>query len=359
VNNACQLPAATCTDALQNGGEVGVDCGGSCPTCTVLLLGGGSSAMLGAAYDGGSWTVSPLTGATTDGVALTVTSGGTGVGLMRNSGNDQLRYTTWSAGAWAPFAQVNADTTRGTPSISSAGMEAQAAFHGSNYQYYATTWSGGAWSPTAGVGAPNNSFGPVPGAIAARGSDATFVFHNGAAGNDLHTRDRSTGAWQAAVQQAPSTNFNIEPSVVNLSSGTDDLLVVYVVSGSNQVHYMTRTGSAWSSHAPVPSAFTDHRVSLAALPGGGAIAAFRGQNNRVYTTIYSGGAWSAPLEVSASVTTTAPPSVTRGVGPATAELAFVNASGALVHARLIGGAWTAPAPVGGSSLVSVAIARAP
>jgi hypothetical protein len=40
-------------------------------------------------------------------------------------------------------------------------------------------------------------------------------------------------------------------------------------------------------------------------------------------------------------------------------VAFVDAAGAVAHARLIGGAWSAPAAVGGADITSVAIARAP
>jgi hypothetical protein len=291
----------------------------------------------------------------TSGVALTVTASGQGVGLMRRAGNDQLQYTTWLAGTWAPFAQVNSDTTRGTPSISAGNADAQAAFHGSNFQFYATTFSGSAWSPTSAVG----SYGPDPGALTARGADTTFVFMNGAQGNDLYFRDRAGGAWQAEQLLATSTNFNVEPAIVTLTSSPDDLLVVYVSSSASQVRYVMRTGGAWSPAADIPSALSSQRVSLAALPGGTAIAAFRGLDDRVYATVYTGSAWSAPAAVHPTMTTAAPPAVTAGVGPATAELAFVDATTVVYHSRLIGGAWTAPAFVGGADMTSVAIARAP
>jgi hypothetical protein len=354
VGNTCE-PAATCSDGLQNGGEVGIDCGGPCPACLVLLLAGGASDMVGAAYDGGAWTVTTLAGITQSGVALAVTAAGEGVGLMRRVGDDQLRYTTWSAGAWAPFAQVNFDTTRGTPSISAGGGDAQAVFHGSDYQFYATTFSGGAWSPTAAVG----SYGPDPGAITARGADATFAFMNGAQGNHLYVRDRTGGAWQPEQPIAMDTNFNVEPAIVTLSSSPDDLLVVYVASANSELRYLTRTGGAWSLTAPIPSALTNHRVSLAALPGGTAIAAFRGLDNRVYATLYTGSAWSVPAVVDSLMTTAAVPAVTAGVGPALAELAFLDPAAVVRHSRLIGGAWTAPAIVGGAGMAGVAIARAP
>ena len=354
VSNACVVPA-TCSDGIQNQGEVGPDCGGPCPTCTVLLLGGGGS-MLGAVYDGGTWTTSAVAGATTmDGMSLAVTTGGTGLGVVRNATDNQVRFTRWTmAGGWTSFAQVNTDTTRGRPAIAAetSGSGARLAFHGmGDFQFYVTDWSNGGWSASSQV----LNFGPVPPAIT-RGTDWTVVFVNGASNpaNQLFYRDQASGT-VGAIASDPSfdTNTNIAPAVVTLTSGHQ--VAVYRSTGG-QVKYAVRTGAMWSA-ADIADAATPGRVALAALPGGAAIAAFRGNNSLVYTTMWNGTIWSPPMAVSASLSTGTPPAITAGVGPATAEIAFVNNS-TLMHSRLIGGAWTTPATVGGSSLNHVAIARA-
>jgi hypothetical protein len=53
---SCIIPTpATCSDGIQNQGEVGIDCGGPCPVCTNFLIstGGTVSACNGTFYDSG------------------------------------------------------------------------------------------------------------------------------------------------------------------------------------------------------------------------------------------------------------------------------------------------------------------
>jgi hypothetical protein len=51
--------------------------------------------------------------------------------------------------------------------------------------------------------------------------------------------------------------------------------------------------------------------------------------------------------------------VAKGVGAATAEVAFIESDGVAYHSRLIGSTWTAPVAIGGTSVANVALASLP
>ena len=53
------------------------------------------------------------------------------------------------------------------------------------------------------------------------------------------------------------------------------------------------------------------------------------------------------------------PAVAPGAPGATAETAFLDGAGRVMHARLVGGAWSAGALVGGTGFVTVALASGP
>ncbi len=385
--------APSCADGLKNGGETDIDCGGGCPQAcalgkacgagvdcqsgdcfagacgAVLLLAGGNAASVlgGELRPNGTWTTSVLGGATTFGPALAITSGSKGVGLIRENGTAALRAVTWSAGQWSAFSDVGPlVTTREQPSISAAGAGARAAFHGDNFKHYHASWNGLVWSPEAeavGEGA-DQSAGPSPPQIAASpafpaGAEATVVFIANAV-NKPFARNRVAGAWAASqMVDGSATNFNLAPDVVAMTAGPE-LMMVWMRS-DDQVLYSTRSNGVWSAGAVVPSAFTASRASLAALPGGGAILAFQGTDNFLYYALYAAGAWGAVLPFSApNVPLAGSPSVTHGIGGATAEIAFAKSTDNIVyHARYIGGSWTVPVVVGGSNMSRVALASAP
>jgi hypothetical protein len=249
------------------------------------------------------------------------------------------------------------------------GPTAQAVFHGDDFKYYYALFSSGAWAPKAELVGAGQSFGPSPAQLAPNplhpaGTDATVAFINGAAQNHVFSRDRIGGAWSAEQQaDGGNTNFNLAPDLVRMTTGPE-LMAVWVRGGDNQVLYATRNNSVWSAAALVPSAFTADRVTVAALPGGGAILAFRGTDGFLYYAQYSGGAWSAAAAFSApNVAVTASPAIAHGVGAgasaATAELAFTMADGKVYASRLVGGVWAAPLVVGGANMNRVAIASAP
>ena len=340
--------------------------GGSGATGVLLALAGGKTELFGAELDapGGTWSTTKLTGTTPDAPALTVTSGALGVGLVRSTSADQLLYTTWSSGTWsAPAAVAAVDTTRGRPAIDADGTTAQGVFQGNDYKYYYSAFTGTVWTPNAEVvqplGAPQ-SYGPMPAAIAARGGDATVAFFDGANSNRITTQDRAAvGGWSKSAQLETDESYVTLPALVRMTAGPE-LMVAYARQSDAAVLYATRSSGSWSSPATIPSALAAAPVALAALPGGRALLAFHGTDDKLYTALYMNGSWvnAAPL-TNPNVSVVGSPAVARGVGGDSAELAYIGSDGAAHHSRLVGGSWTAPVSIGGANLAGVALAVAP
>ncbi|MFT3836508.1 MAG: hypothetical protein QM723_05895 [Myxococcaceae bacterium] len=342
ANLSCAQPS--CSDGVQNGTETGVDCGGSCNACrATLLLAASATSVTGGTFDGASWTTTPLSG-TSDVAPAIAFAGNAGVGLFRDALTGNLLYTTVSTGMWSTPAQVAAGvTTRAHPAIINAGASAAAVFQGTNYFYYFAQFSGGTWSPTAEAA---NTFGPNEADLAVTGTTPVLGFINGADNNNLYAQGRNSGTWGSGTLVSTNTAFAVPPSIVALDSGAE-LLMVWARS-DNQVMYATRTGGAWSAGAAITNAYTNDRAGLAALPGGQAVIAFRGQDGNLYWSQYTGGgSWStvAPLSTP-NATVSGTPAIAAGAPGAGAELAWVDGSnGGVYHARLGSNGWSAPALV--------------
>jgi hypothetical protein len=330
------------------------------------MIGGGSSQVVGGEFHPGQgWTTSTLTDATAFPPAVTLTSATAGVGLLRsNSNSGELRYLTWSPGSFsAPAAIAAGVTTRATPSITQGGGTVSAVFQGDDFKHYFAGYVA-SWSPTAEPvgGSANQSFGPSPATLTALGSSAVVAF----AGNDgnLYDQTRAAGSWQAADGHGLSSVLSQTPTVVALASGPD-LMIVFSRTSDSAILYTTRTGGTWTTPAVTdPTAFATGAVSVAPLAGGGAVMVFEGTDTKVYWSLYTPSAstpWSQPAALaSPNFTTPSPPSVAPGVGGVDAELVFVDSSTGLAnHARLTGSTWSAPAVIGGSGLIGVAVASHP
>lgn len=360
TSGRCQTP--TCSDGVRNGAETGVDCGGTCPLCPVLLaLAGGTSNVLAATYDiaSGSWVTAPLTGRTVDDVALTITTAGQGVGLVRytqlgSAQDNQLQYTTWNGASWAALRALGPTvTTQGAPAIVRAGTGARAIFHGFDFNHYFAAFDGATWAPTA---EPVTTFGPRAGTITGFGPDALFVYVRGPA-NELQSRTRAGTTWgdDRTIDTGANVNFNVTPSVIALD---DTQALAAWVATSGQVRFSARTrGGSWSTAANAPMCLSNPRVALAPLGASRALMAFHGTDDALYVSMYTSGAWSTPSRVATRILGT--PAVARGLPGAVAELAWIDPTGVAFHARLVGTTWSAPVRIGGASLVSVAIATAP
>ena len=333
------------------------------PTGVVLVLaGGGASIFAGEYHPGSGWTTGTLADATADAPAVALTGKTSAIGVIRSTGaGGEVRFTSWSPGAWTSFSALSANViARAAPALSASGAAVSLAFQGADYKHYFGAHLA-SWSPNNEPvgGTANQSFGPSPASIATLGADAILAF----AGNDhdLYEQTRSGGAWQGAHGHGLGDALLLAPTIVALTSGPD-LMIAFVRSSDARVVYTTRTGSAWTAPAPIDAnALSDEAVSLAALPGGGAVLAYRGQNGKAYWSRYAptpSPSWTPPAGITATnYSTPSPPAVAPGVSGADAEMVFIDgATGAANHARLTGTTWSTPMPIGGSGLTRVAAA---
>jgi hypothetical protein len=351
---------AMCTDGIRNGTETGIDCGGSCPVCPVLvMLGGGSASTVAASYDvtAGLWSPSTLSARTVDGVSIAVTRTGEAVGLLRHTQlgdpmDNRLRFTVWRAGVWSPFADIGPTvTTQGAPAVVAApGGGVWALFHGFDFSHYFAAYDLSVWSPPAET---TGASGARAGALLRNGLNPVMVFSRGLP-NELYARER-VGTWGGdQLLDAPAGfDVNVSPTAVNL---TDNTLGAAWVAPGGQVRAAFRSGGAWRAPVDVPMCLASGRVALARVSDAQLALAFRGTDGNLYVTVSGGTSFMAPTRVAMGITGS--PAIARGVGAATLEAVFV-VGGVAQHARLIGGTWTAPTPIGGTGLGAVAVASGP
>lgn len=395
----------TCSDAKKNGNETDIDCGGGCPnecalgagcavdgdcvtgTCTaslcttkptVLILatnGSGKFNVLEGALHppAGAWVAMDLTDVASVNIpGLDITPDGRGLGLIRftkvsNFYDNWLMSTTWANEAWSKLAYLdatilsNAEPAIATPRlIDHAKVTAHLAYLGQNGKHYYTTLNaaGAFVPPVQAISAEIRKSAP---SITALGDDAAIAYldPNGQPAAQVS----SAGVWSAPVGLG-GTSPTIAPVIVRLNSASPDLLVVFARGPlPSQLWYATRSGGVWSASQPVGSIITNDRLSLTALPGGGAALGFRATGGEVSTALFIGSppTWAAPaiLTTPGTVTTEFAPSVAHGVADATLELAYTS-GGRVFHTRLIAGKWTPPAQVGTLAFYTqVRIASAP
>lgn len=311
-----------------------------------------------------SWTTATLTDSSPSGPALAMASATSALGALRGAagGAGTVDTTLFSGASWSAPAALGATVvTRARVTLATDGTSYYGAFHGNDFRHYFFVRSAaGAFGPVAEpVGTSGSqSFGPSPGALTVRSGTPTFAF----AGNDqnLYVQERASGAWAAAVRAATDT-LTLSPAIVPLTSG-GELLVTYVRSTDARIQFVLRTGGLWSSPMTVnATALTSDPVALVALPGGGAVLAWRGLDQGLYWSRYSVTGWSAPAPaLSPAPTLASAPALAPGVGGADAELAFVASStGHVLHTRLRSATWSAPTDLGGAGRTEVALASAP
>ena len=288
---------------------------------------------------------------------------GRGVGVYTSATGGVVSAAVWSNGAWAAPAPITAAAVaREQPFVDAAGgATSHLVYQDMSYKYWYLAYTGTWTSMPQAVGpAANQSYGPVPATLAARGADTTVAFIDGQSPSVNYAAqiDRTGGTWQARADLAGPESFTVPPAIIPLSAGPE-LMMVFVQQDA-KIAFVTRTGGAWTAPVILAGCLTGDRVSLAPLPGGGAILAFRGQDQNLYWTVYAGGAWSVVAPFSTpNVSIARPPAVTHGIAGDAAEIAFIESDGKAYHARLVGSTWSAPVAVGGTALNGVAIVATP
>lgn len=346
------------TTVSGGGGAGGGEGGGEPETGRAVLLALGNGTAFASSYTpSAGWDNQTLTSSPSARPAIAMRSTSDAIGVFRNSGG--LAFTTFDGTDWtSPAAVGQSVTTRATPSIVANDVSAYVLFHGDDFKHYLAIYTS-SFNPTAEPvgGAPQQAFGPEPGSITLSGANPV-VAYKGQEGGGLFDQTRSAGSWNAAHAHDIGA-IDDTPAIVAPTAGPD-LMVVFNRSNTS-VAFTTRSAGIWSAPADLPDALTFDPVSVAALPGGRAVAAFRGTNDQVYVSLYEQAAWSAPTGIAvANPTTSSPPSVAAGIDGADAELVYVDAvTGFVMHARLEATVWSVPLPVGATPVSSVAIATRP
>ena len=350
--------------------------GGAAAQHLLVLAVNGSGALSGAVFDGAAWgTASPIPGvATGDDLALAMVAGvagvaAHGVGLVHGA-SGLLESTVWNGTSWSSLAQVNADTTQGRPAIVASGGTAHAVFWGTDYKYYYEAFTGGAWTAApqavipAGLTSSTQPCGPTPPALAPLASGPSLLFVDGICSgtvNHLYGTDLVTGAWQVSKDLAPnpSVSASERPAVAALASGPE-LVTVFIEQGTSQLAWASRTAGTWSVPAALTNGLSNDPVALAPLAGSGAVLAFKGTDGTLYTSTFSGTAWTPPAPAFATnnPSIAATPALATGIGSAAAEMVYLDTTGALVHTRLSGTAWGGATPIapGTTGFVHAAVA---
>jgi hypothetical protein len=323
-----------------------------------LVFAGGAEGLLGARYDGTSWSTQALPGTTDRAPGVAIVHQALGVAVFR-AGGGALSYSLEGNGTFSMPAPIAAAvTTQSAPAIVRRGAAAEVVFHGDDFKHYYASYAG-AWLPTAEPVKPANelqSFGPSAGAITAVGSELVLAFAGDNGG--LFEQSRTLASWGTAAQH-PNTALVVTPALVALVAGPE-LMVVYPRTSDKKLVFATRQLGVWTDPVVLEAnSYSADPPSLAALSNGDAVLAFRGLDNKGYATRFDAksAAFETPKPI-AAVPLTSPPAVAPGVGTAAAEAVFVS-GGAAYHARLSNNAWSTPVVIAPGALQYVGIASAP
>jgi hypothetical protein len=359
--------------AADSGGEDGGDAKmGSCKG-TIALAGGTSSVAFGAAsVNGAAWNVSSLTTTSSPSNPTLVPFSGGFMAMFTAATIDTLQYSYYSTAAWSPGANADNSSCSGPPeaygtaALAPIGTTLHSVYLGTDNDFFHGTYKSGSWdcgddplTPSGGT----QSFGPSAPAAATVGTTLVVVYD----GNDgnLYAQSWSGGAWAsaAAITGASVTSSSTPPTLIALTGGSSDLMVVYEDVGDNKLYSSTRTGGSWSAPALTNmNAYTLEPVSLAPLAAGGAVAAFEGTDGNGYAMTYdpSGSTWTTPAALLATgEPLPSPPTVATGVCGADAIAALVQPGGVQL-VTLASGAWSTGTLVSGAaSMDSATIATSP
>ncbi|XXT19912.1 hypothetical protein WME94_57790 [Sorangium sp. So ce429] len=375
---------------------------GLCQADTVVLLGGGTEILGAHFHPGEAWHDSPIGGAqTASRVAVALNLEG-GIGLIRGSSDassNKLRYTRWDyTDGWTHFMPgVRSEDVYpilAWPALGSGALSIHAAYliraEGPRYRY--VDYSGQVWNSSGEQVEPTPSERPTSDLVLAPDIAVlpsgrpvivfTLPVTSEMSTHQIRVRERTADdTWTLEPTLSTDVSQNVPASIEAFRNGSGaDLLVVFV-NPSGQIYWTRRTGPmTWSTPRTIGTHTTSDQVALATLDGGSAVVAYRssasGTAGRLFTSFFNpsgAGSWSMPAERVSGSRIVGSPALTRGVGAAFVELAYVldatggtGTSGAIRHIRCTAmdsgacSAWSTPVSVGtGTGFTSVAIASMP
>jgi len=345
-----------------SGGSGGGAGGGAMGTATqVVTVFGGGSAIVATRTDlvaGGS-NQTPFQDQTEEPIALASDGNGIGICAIRSTASGDLRFSlfeggTWTPGAGQPLTAIQAGVKcDGGPSLAGAGGVGHIAYKGADGFYYYGRLQNKIWiSANEAISAAGvQSSGPQPPAVAAIGNAPVIAFVG--ADGVFYDQSRAGGAWSSASSHpiagkaAPLT-----PAIAALDSGPE--LVAVFAAESGDLQWLSRASGTWTNPLPIGGAPALDPPRLAPLPGGGAILAYRGTDQRLYTARLSAGdapAWTTPAAGAGAANPflLSSPAIARGGKGAEAEMIYVDNLTSVYSTRLVEGAWMTPAFVGSAS----------
>ncbi len=295
-----------------------------------------------------------------------------GVALIRSTADGAIypvKYLAWNAVSGFSAATNVFGTDPGTR-VSPVAVASNTAVHasflglGTDYKYYYMEYDGTSFNPTNQIiSNPTASLGYCAPGLTVLGTSVVFV-NPGYGDESLYNRTRPMGAagtWDAGYKYTtiPFLVDDVTPSITALESGPELLLVVTEKVAAKPLYWLTRSNGTWSAPASISGA-SSIETALLALPGGGAILAYRDYvTNAIYWSRFDGTMWTSALEIPGGMTTKSKPVLAFGAGDAVAELLFVDTAGQAKHARLHKGAanFTMPTMIpGAASLTGIGAA---
>jgi hypothetical protein len=314
---------------------------------TLAVVGQGGALHTARFSPGGGWT--PLTsagGATLKEVAALYAGAPRRAVIVAQANDDKLvgAVADLCTGAVPAPAQVFANALTSRRPALAAGTQAEMVFKGSisgDQRLYHSAWDGAAWSFASQQASFLTNLAPSAAPV---GSVVRAIF----TGTDGKVYEGVIGG---AAAQASSATSAHSPAAVS-TGGTAYL----VFTGQDTNLYWTRrSGSGWDAPLALCTGLSpciidsNHGPVLALDATGKPIAAWRGKNDRVYTSTLTGTQWSAPVEAGAGESIDHLPALAPGLDAAAAEIVYVRASDdVLRHARLTAGTWSAATTVAGS-----------
>lgn len=336
-----------------------------CSGDRLLLLGTSPGSVLCATFatSVGAWTTSESAAAiaiSRPAVALLDAQRGVGV-FFEGPAPGALRALQLVTGECGTPVDIPGIQTKAAPAAAVSNGVVWVLFQGAvgagTDHPFTTGWMGSSWLGATQVGA--DVFSPQLPAFASHGSDMQAVY---AGGDDILYHVPVGGmAFSPMCYPAPGNACEgaskaTSPAMTSLDDNAGWLVVYQDKAGGTALRWLVQTGLPVSPSA-LAGASSSSPVSLASTKGGGAVLAFRdATTNAVSTAMFDGLAWGPVQTLPGNPTTTASPSVARGLCTHTAEIAYVDAAdGAVKHASLEAGTWSAPVTVGGAATLGVAL----
>ena len=352
-------------------------------TGTIAVVGGSAAVAFGAvSKNGAPFTSTSFTTSTVAAPPSLIPFGAGYLAAFSSGTSHVIESTLFTAGSTPPWstpiaipalAGVDASATEmGAPGLAALGTNAELVYQGTDFMFYHGVYSGGVWGPASdpvgGTGTAHD-FGPSAPSSAAVGTTLYVAFD----GNDhglYVTTWTAAGGWTAAYGIGGAGTSGVPATLVALTSGAEDLMLVFAVQSTNLLYSVVHTSggtgaSSWSAPVQVdPLANSATAVSIAPLANGGAVLTYLGSTDAFpYFSIYTAGAstpWTTPALVYAeSLPLASPPQVAAGVCGTDAIAALVEPSG-IALVPLKSGTWGTPVLMNGTgSLTYASIATTP